>query len=345
LEKRHDPWVTISFEKFPTNVSHGIRSLLIRKGALYIVKKDKPHSLEFFTHSRNFWWNSDFLKLFIKRWKLTVVKDVLDVGCGQGHWINALLPLFNRKITVTGIDKDSNHIDNATKNFKDMRKHNVRFRVGDAYSLPFDNDIFDMVTCQTLLIHLAEPKKAIAEMVRVTKPNGLIAIIEPNNSYRAISGISSGFRLEKAMRRVRDELVYEKGKMLQKCGFDSYGESVLADLVGLGLYDLQAYISDKCTIFLPPYTDQESYATIDEIKSNKGPQKTEFDGELDRYVLGGGTKAEFALMMRKRRAERRVTQKAIDKREYSSLSASVMLLVSGRKPATANTSTIPVAAI
>jgi ubiquinone/menaquinone biosynthesis C-methylase UbiE len=302
-------------------------------GTIKTMDKKKPHSLEFFTRSRDFWWNSDFLKLFIRRWKLTEVKNVLDVGCGQGHWINAMLPLFKRRITITGIDKEPNHINMATKNFRGIGKHNVSFKIGDAYSLPFDNDMFDMVTCQTLLIHLAEPKKAIREMIRVTKPNGLIAIVEPNNSYRAISGISSDFKLDKTLRRVRDELLYEKGKTLQKCGFDSYGENVLRDLVGLGLYDLQAYISDKCTIVCPPYSDQESATTIDEIKSNKGPQKIKFDEELNRYLLGGGTKAEFTSIMRRRHAERQIARKAIKKKEYSSSSASVMFLVSGRKPA------------
>jgi ubiquinone/menaquinone biosynthesis C-methylase UbiE len=297
------------------------------------MKKETPHSLEFFTRSRDFWWNQDFLKLFVKRWKLTEVKDVLDVGCGQGHWINALLPLFNRRVSVTGIDKDSNHIDVAVKNFGDKKKRNIKFKEGDAYSLPFNNNTFDMVTCQTLLIHLAKPKKAIAEMVRVTKPNGLIAIIEPNNSYRVLSGIASDFKLDKTLRKVRNELVYEKGKILQKCGFDSYGESILKDLVSLGLYDLQAYLSDKCNIVCPPYTDQESAATIDEIKSNKGPQKIKFDEDLNRYLLGGGTKAEFTSMMRKRHAERQIARKAIENKEYSSLSASVMFLISGRKPA------------
>jgi 2-polyprenyl-3-methyl-5-hydroxy-6-metoxy-1,4-benzoquinol methylase len=92
------------------------------KGTAYTMKKDKPHSLEFFTKSRDFWWNSDFLKLFVSRWKLAAVKDILDVGCGQGHWIDALLPLFNRRITVAGIDKEAKHIDIATKKFEAIKK-------------------------------------------------------------------------------------------------------------------------------------------------------------------------------------------------------------------------------
>ena len=44
------------------------------------------HSSEHFSESRDHWWNSDFLQLIAKRWRLDAVQSVLDVGCGVGHW-------------------------------------------------------------------------------------------------------------------------------------------------------------------------------------------------------------------------------------------------------------------
>src|SRR4029079_1327620 len=55
------------------------------------------------------------------------------------------------------------------------------YRQGEAQRLPFPDSSFDLTTCQTLLIHLPDPGAAIAEMLRVTKPGGLVAVAEPNN--------------------------------------------------------------------------------------------------------------------------------------------------------------------
>ena len=38
-----------------------------------------------------------------------------------------------------------------------------------------------MVTCQTLLIHVADADAALAEMIRVVRPGGLVVAAEPNN--------------------------------------------------------------------------------------------------------------------------------------------------------------------
>lgn len=46
-------------------------------------------------------------------------------------------------------------------------------------ALPFTDGAFDMVTCQTVLIHIAEPKAAFKEMMRSTKPGGLVLTVEP----------------------------------------------------------------------------------------------------------------------------------------------------------------------
>src|SRR5690606_20182926 len=45
------------------------------------------------------------------------------------------------------------------------RLQHGEFLVGDAYTLPFGPDEFDVSVCQTLLIHLSDPLKALREMV------------------------------------------------------------------------------------------------------------------------------------------------------------------------------------
>jgi demethylmenaquinone methyltransferase/2-methoxy-6-polyprenyl-1,4-benzoquinol methylase len=62
------------------------------------------------------------------------------------------------------------------------RKHaaltNLSFVEADATALPFEDNSFDAVTISFGLRNVVEPKKALAEMFRVTKPGGRIVITE-----------------------------------------------------------------------------------------------------------------------------------------------------------------------
>ena len=51
----------------------------------------------------------------------------------------------------------------------------------DATYLPFDDDVFDAVLCVTVLCHrsIVNPAEAVAEMVRVVKPGGVVCLMEP----------------------------------------------------------------------------------------------------------------------------------------------------------------------
>jgi len=57
--------------------------------------KQSSNSAEYFGDTRDFWWNRDFIELMATRRRLAEVRDVLDVGCGVGHWgalLGAVLP-------------------------------------------------------------------------------------------------------------------------------------------------------------------------------------------------------------------------------------------------------------
>ncbi len=99
---------------------------------------------------------------------------VLDVATGTGKQAFA----FARKgYDVTGIDLSEAMLSVANK--KNMYK-NARFQVADAINLPFANGIFD-VSCISFALHdvpLTIREKALKEMVRVTKPDGMVVIVD-----------------------------------------------------------------------------------------------------------------------------------------------------------------------
>ena len=54
----------------------------------------------------------------------------------------------------------------------------IRYEVGDAHKLQFPDNTFDRCFAFSVFMHLHDPCAALNELVRVTRPGGLIAIIE-----------------------------------------------------------------------------------------------------------------------------------------------------------------------
>lgn len=94
---------------------------------------------------------------------------VLDVGCGTGELTRVLAA--ETPGAVVGVDADPDLLAVA-------REH-APVVAGDALRLPFDDDSFDLVVCQALLINLPDPAAAVREFSRVSSE--LVAAVEPDN--------------------------------------------------------------------------------------------------------------------------------------------------------------------
>ncbi len=99
---------------------------------------------------------------------------ILDVATGTGRQAFA----FAKKgYEVTGIDLSEAMLKIANKNNK---YRNIKFKAVDATNLPFKNNSFD-VSCISFALHdmpLTIGEKVLKEMIRVTKPNGMIVIVD-----------------------------------------------------------------------------------------------------------------------------------------------------------------------
>lgn len=98
--------------------------------------------------------------------------NVLDVGCGDGRNMKTLL---ERTLVVSGVDNDEVAVQDAIKYFSNTPSVNVV--LGDASSLPFDDEMFDAVTFLMILPNLdAQKQSAILEAARVLKTGGSIIL-------------------------------------------------------------------------------------------------------------------------------------------------------------------------
>jgi ubiquinone/menaquinone biosynthesis C-methylase UbiE len=100
---------------------------------------------------------------------------ILDCGCGPGS-ITVGLAQWAPDGQTVGIDLGAEQLDGARALARDLGVVNVTFRQGSIFDLPFDDDSFDVVFAQTVLYHIPDTEKALAEMKRVLRPGGLVAL-------------------------------------------------------------------------------------------------------------------------------------------------------------------------
>ncbi len=103
---------------------------------------------------------------------------ILDVGCGLGADVVNLSEQVTPGGVAVGIDRSASLIDDA--HTRAGSTNGVRFLVGDAMQLPFDDATFDACRADRVFQHLRHPRGALAEMCRVVRPGGRIAISDPN---------------------------------------------------------------------------------------------------------------------------------------------------------------------
>jgi ubiquinone/menaquinone biosynthesis C-methylase UbiE len=99
---------------------------------------------------------------------------LLDVGCGPGT-ITADLATRLEEGTVIGIDLSEEVVALARQQLASSGA-DLSFRTGDVYSLDFVDATFDVVYMHQVLQHLSRPVEALAELRRVLKPEGLLAV-------------------------------------------------------------------------------------------------------------------------------------------------------------------------
>jgi SAM-dependent methyltransferase len=103
--------------------------------------------------------------------------SLLDCGCGPGS-ITLDLAQAVAPGRVIGIDIEPRQIEAARTLAADQRVTNACFEVASTYELPFPDSAFDAVFANTVLLHLREPRRALAEMRRVLKPGGIVGVAD-----------------------------------------------------------------------------------------------------------------------------------------------------------------------
>lgn len=103
-------------------------------------------------------------------------EKILDIGCGEGILEKELRKKTDNG-TIYGVDFNVN-----TKKLNKLKLKNCRFMIGDATKLKFRSNHFDIVFAIDILEHIKNAEKAVKEIKRVLKNNGILVLSGPTES-------------------------------------------------------------------------------------------------------------------------------------------------------------------
>ncbi len=289
------------------------------------------HSAEFLGDYRDYWWNYDFLELMAQRLHFIKVSRVLDVGCGQGHWGRTVLPHLPETARLVGVDPEPRWVEKAAEA---AREHAISDRaeyvVGRAESLPFDDGGFDLVTCQTVLMHVPDVAAALREMIRVTRPGGRVLAVEPNNDANAavLNSERKSMSLEARLRLQRFHALCGCGKTRLGMGNSSVGDLLPELLAAAGFSQVQVYLNDRAGLLMPPYADSGQRMIADQMVrvTEKGIWIWDRDETRRCFLAGGGEQVEFDALWEEAMALSRAEARAIREGRFVRLGRTLDIL-------------------
>ncbi len=129
---------------------------------------------------------------------------VLDSPCGDGFY-TGLFAGHLQGGTLIASDRSPECLERARAAVRAVSSRvAIEFAGADAYRLPFEDDMFDLVWCAQSFITLDDPVRALRELSRVVRPGGRVAVLETDEYHHVLLSWPVG--LEQAVQRaVREE--------------------------------------------------------------------------------------------------------------------------------------------
>ncbi|HVP36687.1 MAG TPA: methyltransferase domain-containing protein [Terriglobales bacterium] len=292
---------------------------------------------EMLIEQRKFMWHKDTIDKLAVWLGLKPGMTAVDVGCGLGNLGYTYCPYFGKGGHYLGVDISAELIQEAEEAVKEWATEGeAKFVVGDAYKLPFSDNFADWVMCQTLLMHLEKPELALAEMIRVAKPGGLVMCNEPDNlSVMLIKPYWSmpELKIEEELLVKKVHLICHQGHLKLGRGDNSIGSKVPVMMKKLGLIGIDTRMNDKVHFLIPPYEDARQQHLL---KMMKKTQLDEHEFWMERtreeFFAGGGDPREYERFREISERLKPILQQQIEEGKYSACGPSFFYVIKGRKP-------------
>ena len=195
--------------------------------------------------------NEDYLEFLVRSvWKLDQACRLVEFGCGAGKIGLQLIRFLASGSSYTGIDQSAKLISKGRQAWANT-PYQSEFHEGSIYAAPFADQSFDVSMTHTVLMHVPYPEKVLQEMIRVTRPNGLVIACEANrNAHTAMLHIQETNHQESAPLELFQTI--NRG-ILKRTGVDhNIGAKLPVLMHNAGLKHIQIRVSDAMRFLYPP---------------------------------------------------------------------------------------------
>ena len=284
---------------------------------------------KFIVEQRKRMWLPDTIEKLAKWLHLKQGMKVADIGCGLGYLGWTYWKYFGKNGSYCGVDISEKLIKEAKELSEDWAKNGkAEFKKGDSYNLNFEDNSFDLVMCQTLLLHLDKPEIALMEMNRILKPGGTIFCLEPDNYSTCLHvGFSSMPELTLDEQLIRHKIHYYKfkGKKKLKKGDHTIGNKLPMLFHQAGFNNIDIRKNDIVKFMIPPYEmefQKQMVEGIMKVVNNENNDEEKFwRKSIRRDVLAGGgseylLRKYFSLVEMRNKAILQKTLNLIEQEKY-----------------------------
>ena len=294
---------------------------------------------ESLVYQRKCMWLEDTIAKLAAWLRLKPGMTAVDVGSGLGYLGYTYWPYFGQGGQYFGVDISADLIQEAEEAAKKWAKGGeASFKVGDAYKLPFPDDFADVVMSHIVFIHLEKPDRALAEMIRVAKPGGLVVCHEPDNVSTMLTiryPSLPELEIDELLLIAKIALTYNKGRIKLGLGDWSIGRKVPRMMKELGLTDIGVRINDRAYYIEPPYEGMLQQYHLDHVKKqwlDQTRHKTRLGRMKAGFLAGGGEPGDFE---RYRELDKRImatVRRQVEKGEFHQCGSGDIYIIKGRRP-------------
>ena len=106
----------------------------------------------------------------------------VEIGCGPRGCLGLLSPRVGAGGRVVGVERSAEQVERARRFAAEASLTNVEVLVADARATGLPGGSFDLVTARLVLVNVPRPEEILAEMVRLIRPGGFVALHEPEST-------------------------------------------------------------------------------------------------------------------------------------------------------------------
>lgn len=136
--------------------------------------------------ARGSWIGQQEFSILLKLFTPKAGQTLLDVGSGSGY--------FSRRFQQSGLQVTGLEPDSAMIDFAKAKESQIKYIEGDALALPFADNSFDYCSAITSLCFVADPEKALSEMLRVSRNGVMLGLLNRHSLLYYQKKNSSGYK-------------------------------------------------------------------------------------------------------------------------------------------------------